>query len=176
MRPCQAIRASERVERGSDRPIQPRRKRFSRQCTRQLVPGLPTLERGFSLIEVLVALVILSVGLIAASRAAFVAVSDQGFLRDRTLARWVAHNQLASLRLDSTRAVPGARLRDMVTQGGVRFEVVTSVTATPSPLFARVEVEVRRASDPTAPPTQAGAGSSAPVLAHAVGFAALRRL
>ncbi len=135
-----------------------------------LTPTLARGERayGFSLIEVLVALVILSVGLIAASRGAFLATADQGFLRDRTFARWVAHNELAALRLDPSQLAPGQSMRRDVLQGGVRFEVALRVESTPSPLFSRVEVQVRRAAD----------GDVAPgnVLASAVGFAsALRR-
>jgi len=128
-----------------------------------------TREQGFSLIEVLVALAILSIGLIAASRGAFQATTDQGFLRDRTFARWVAHNQLAALRLSPQPISAGAVVRERVVQGGVAFDVATTVTATPSPLFSRVQVDVRRASD------SAGDGpQQAPALASAVGFAAAR--
>ena len=65
---------------------------------------------GFSLIEVLVAVAILATGLIAASRAALVATSDQGVLRDRTLARWVAHNVLAEIRLQPQQAAAGTQI------------------------------------------------------------------
>ena len=115
-------------------------------------------HRGFSLIEVLVASAILATGLIAASRAALVATVDQGVLRDRTLARWVAHNTLAEIRLQPQQAASGAVLTQQARQGGVDFTSIAKVTATPSPLFSRVEVSVTRT------------GGDGYVLANAVGF------
>lgn len=115
---------------------------------------------GFSLIEVLVAVAILATGLIAASRAALVATNDQGVLRDRTLARWVAHNVLAEIRLQPQQAVAGTQVTRQSQQAGVTFVAVAKVTATPSPVFSRVEVTVARAD---------GDGHA---LAHAVGFSA----
>ncbi len=117
-------------------------------------------RRGFSLIEVLVAVAILATGLIAASRAALVATSDQGVLRDRTLARWVAHNVLAEVRLQSQQATAGSQITKQSLQAGIVFVAVAKVTATPSPLFSRVEVTVARAD---------GDGHA---LAQAVGFSA----
>ena len=119
---------------------------------------LTPLNRGFSLIEVLVATAILATGLIAASRAALVATNDQGALRDRTLARWVAHNTLAEIRLQPLPAQVGNASARQVQQAGIEFTAQTKVTATPSPLFSRVEVEVVRT------------GGDGQVLAQAVGF------
>jgi general secretion pathway protein I len=102
---------------------------------------------GFSLIEVLVALAILAVGLIAASRAAVVATADQTNLRDRTLARWVAHNTLADIRLQAGMASVGRNMRT-IDQAGISFVAQTTVTATPSPIFSRVDVRVARSDNP----------------------------
>jgi general secretion pathway protein I len=102
---------------------------------------------GFSLIEVLVALTILAVGLIAASRAAVVATGDQTQLRDRTLARWVAYNTLAEIRLQPVMATVGQSVRS-VDQAGITFFAQTTVTATPSPIFSRVDIRVARADNP----------------------------
>jgi general secretion pathway protein I len=105
------------------------------------------IQRAFSLIEVLVALTILAVGLIAASRAAGVATFEQSALRDRTLARWVAHNALAEVRLVPMMASPGSSAKEHI-QADTRFIATTVVTTTPSPLFSRVEVRVTRADRP----------------------------
>ncbi len=122
---------------------------------------MPSRHSGFSLIEVLVALAILSVGLIAASRGAYLAVADHGLLRDRTLARWVAHDELARLRLNASPPPAGSQFELQVVQAGVPLRVRSEVTATPSPLFFRVEVEVRRSED----------RADTQPLARAVGFA-----
>ena len=122
--------------------------------------GAPTRPIGFSLIEVLVATAILATGLIAASRAALVATNDQGILRDRTLARWVAHNTLAEIRLRPQQAQAGSSFTQQAQQSGIEFTAIARVTATPSPIFSRVEVTVARA---------AGDGQ---ILATAVGFSA----
>jgi general secretion pathway protein I len=103
---------------------------------------------GFSLIEVLVALVILAVGLLAASRAAVVATTDQSALRDRTLARWVAHNRVAEVRLQPAMASPSSNTQT-IEQAGISFIATTTVTATPSPIFTRVDVRVVRSDNPT---------------------------
>ena len=120
--------------------------------------SLRSKRRGFSLIEVLVATAILATGLIAASRAALVATNDQGALRDRTLARWVAHNTLAEIRLQPQQAQVGSASTRQAQQAGIEFTAQTKVTATPSPLFSRVEVTVVRT------------GGDGHVLAQAVGF------
>ena len=117
-------------------------------------------HRGFSLIEVLDATAILATGLIAASRAALVATNDQGILRDRTLARWVAHNTLAEIRLRPQQAQAGSSFTQQARQSGIEFTATARVTATPSPIFSRVEVTVARAV------------SDGQILATAVGFSA----
>ena len=55
-------------------------------------------ERAFTLIEVMVALAIVSVALLAALRAAGQGTSNLGDLRTRLLAGWVAENVMAEHR------------------------------------------------------------------------------
>ena len=54
---------------------------------------------GFTLLEVLVALAVLTLSLSAAIQAVGDYTGNQAYLRDRTFAEWVAHNQLASVQL-----------------------------------------------------------------------------
>jgi len=51
--------------------------------------------KGFTLIEVLVALAILAIALAAAARASSMSISNSDTLKLRLLANWVAQNRLA---------------------------------------------------------------------------------
>jgi general secretion pathway protein I len=55
---------------------------------------------GFTLVEVLVALMIVAVGLTALMVAVNGTARTSGFLRDKTLAQWIALNRLAEVRLN----------------------------------------------------------------------------
>jgi len=56
-------------------------------------------SKGFSLLEVLVALLILAIALGALSQSYQVAINNTAHLRAKTLAQWVALNELSRLRL-----------------------------------------------------------------------------
>lgn len=61
--------------------------------------------RGFTLIEILVAMAVLAVGMLAALSAVAQLTAGHSYLRERTLATWVAHNVLLEEQLKS--AWPG---------------------------------------------------------------------
>jgi general secretion pathway protein I len=56
-------------------------------------------ERGFTLVEVLVALVVIALGLAALMVAVQGAARTSGYLRDKTLGQWIALNRLAEVRI-----------------------------------------------------------------------------
>ncbi|ALG67232.1 type II secretion system minor pseudopilin GspI [Beggiatoa leptomitoformis] len=56
-------------------------------------------NRGFTLLEVMVALAILAIALAAIIKAAGENASNAGYLRDQTLAHWVAMNVIAEIQL-----------------------------------------------------------------------------
>lgn len=56
--------------------------------------------RGFTLVEVLVALMIVAMGLAAMMVAVSGAARTSGYLRDKTLAQWIALNRLSEVRLN----------------------------------------------------------------------------
>ncbi|MBK5915360.1 type II secretion system minor pseudopilin GspI [Rhodocyclus purpureus] len=116
-------------------------------------------RRGFTLLETLVALAILAVALAAAFRAMGVATRSAAELRERTLAELVADNRLAELRASRAFPPPGGNEGEAL-QAGQRFRWREDVSATPDPLFRRVEVRVFRA----------GSGSEGAALAHLSGF------
>jgi general secretion pathway protein I len=96
---------------------------------------------GFTLVEVLVALAIVSIALMAALRASGQATSASGELRLRLFAGWVAQNRLAEHRARADWLAPGIA-RGTQSQGGVEFAWREEVIATPNPAFRRVDVFV----------------------------------
>jgi general secretion pathway protein I len=117
---------------------------------------------GFTLIEVLVALTIAAVALIAALRATATLTQGAQDMRLRAYALWSAENRLATIRLSSEWPEVGRRRFDCP-QGGVALRCEEEVFATPNLFFRRVEISVRAADAPVE--------ADAPRLARLVGFA-----
>ncbi len=59
-------------------------------------------QRGFTLIEVLVALVIVALGMAALLETLGSAADTASWLRDKTFAQWIAFNQLELTRLSGS--------------------------------------------------------------------------
>ena len=96
---------------------------------------------GFTLVEVLVALAIVSIALLAALRAAGQGTSNADELRAHLLAGWVAENLLAEHRARGDWLPLGIQ-RGMGSQAGLEFGWREEITTTPSPVFRRVDVFV----------------------------------
>jgi general secretion pathway protein I len=101
--------------------------------------------RGFTLLEVLVALSILAVALTGALRALGNGAQSAGLLRERLLADWVARDQLARLRAQAAWP-PVGRIEGEAEQAGRRYRWRQTTQGTPNPLFRRVELEVFEAA------------------------------
>jgi general secretion pathway protein I len=112
---------------------------------------------GFTLVEVLVALAIISIALLAALRVAGGGTNSVGELRGRLLAGWVAEDLLAESRARGEWPSPGIR-RGTQRQGGIEFAWREEVIPTPNITFRRVDIRV------FAGPEEAHA------LAHLIGF------
>ena len=104
-------------------------------------------NRGFTLIEILVAVAILAVALAATMRAASLATDGSLEARQRLLATWAAENRVAELR--ARRIYPPASTTRMsVEQGGLALVLDEIVTDTPNPIIRRVDLTVADARDP----------------------------
>lgn len=99
--------------------------------------------RGFTLLEVLVALVIIGVALAASMRGAMSLTSTAEYSRDKLLALLSAENRLLELRLARARLELGEEIL-ACDQGGIAFTCAQAVKPTPNPFFRRVEVRVFR--------------------------------
>jgi len=96
---------------------------------------------GFTLVEVLVAMTIAAIALMAAIRATGVLAVNGADLRARVLAQWSAENRLALVRVSQEWPQLGRRQYDC-SQANVVLHCREDVIQTPNPLFRRVEVSV----------------------------------
>jgi general secretion pathway protein I len=103
-------------------------------------------KRGFTLIEVLIALIILGVALLAAARAANIATSSAEESKLRTLATWVAQNRISLL--TATRSFPpSGTATGSSTMGGIDFAWQQTASDTPNAAFRKIELRVLRPND-----------------------------
>ncbi|MDB5811151.1 MAG: gspI [Betaproteobacteria bacterium] len=101
---------------------------------------------GFTLVEVLVALAIVAVALVAALRAAGQGTNNAGELRAQLLAGWVAQNLLAEHRARGEWLPTGIR-RGAQAQAGIEFAWREEIVSMPSPQFRRIDVFVYAAPE-----------------------------
>ncbi|HHH44665.1 MAG TPA: type II secretion system protein GspI [Gammaproteobacteria bacterium] len=105
-------------------------------------------QRGFTLLEVLVALVVVALSLGAIVQATGSYTSNQAYLRDRTFAEWVAHNRLVMELLssdwpDTGRTKGEVELPKAGADIGAReWRWVMQVSTTPEKELRRLDIEV----------------------------------
>ena len=90
----------------------------------------PSLARGFTLLEVLIALAIVAMSVGALLGTVTSSASNVIYLKDKTLAEWVALNRLAELRIDKNMPDVGKRKGNSVL-GGMRWEWEEEVVELP---------------------------------------------
>lgn len=116
----------------------PTRERLSHPLVRNLEPRLSS---GFSLIEVLIALAVVALALLALTRTTSVQVQSFDALRERTLAGWVAADVLTDTRLASAFPATG-RSDGRMQLGGRDWRWTRDVQATPNAEIRRIDISV----------------------------------
>jgi general secretion pathway protein I len=100
--------------------------------------------RGFTLIEVLVALIVVALGMSALMGALTSAADNTGRLREKSFAEWVGLNQLAAARLKTGGPPAIGKSEGDVEFAGGRWHWLQQVSKMEIPGVLRIEVQVRR--------------------------------
>ena len=98
-------------------------------------------QRGFTLLEVLIALAILSISMIASMKSISSHIKNQVYMKDRTFAHWVAMNSVAELRARGEWPGSGELTGD-AEMGQRNFSWVIKVTAIEGSALRRLDVTV----------------------------------
>ena len=102
---------------------------------------------GFTLIEVLVALAIVAIALVAGLQATTALTNNAMRQSNVLLAHICAENELVRIRLLNQMPDVGEKT-SLCEQAGRNLQVVLSVQPTPNPKFRRVDAQIRDASMP----------------------------
>ena len=102
--------------------------------------------KGFTLIEVLVAMTIIAVGVSALVGSAGASAWRADYLREREFGRWVASNALAELQVVPAWPSIGSKNTE-VDMGTLTWYVKTTTQKVADADLRRVDVEVRRDKD-----------------------------
>lgn len=102
--------------------------------------------RGFTLVEVLVAVAVLAIAMAAVIGAMARQADNAGYLKQKTLALWVAHNRLAEIQIQSQTPATG-RSDGKAQMGGFEWRWEAVVQATEDPRLRRIDLVVRRPED-----------------------------
>ncbi|WP_157995581.1 type II secretion system minor pseudopilin GspI [Peristeroidobacter soli] len=105
------------------------------------------LTAGFTLIEVLVALIVVGLGMLAVIQTVSQTANNTAYIRDKTIAHWIAMNQLTQVRLQPN-APAIDKTSDEVKMAGREWRWTMEVKQTPVESIRRIEVNVRPSDAP----------------------------
>ncbi len=104
-------------------------------------------QRGFTLIEVLVALAVVAIGMGAVLEAVSSSADSAVYLRDKTFAEWIALNQLAQTRLNPQPPATGTSDGEL-DYAGRHWRWHQEVSDAGFPGVLRIDVTVQQADTP----------------------------
>jgi general secretion pathway protein I len=104
------------------------------------------MSRGYTLLQILIALAVLALAMGAIIKAASDYTSGLSHLRDRTMANWVARNVLNEFQVNNDWPSVGQRKGDME-MGHYEWRWLANISQTDEPELRRLDVEVLRPDD-----------------------------
>jgi general secretion pathway protein I len=103
-------------------------------------------SNGFTLVEVVVALAIVAIGMLAVFKTIGETVNNVSSLRDRTFAAWIADNRITEIRISGE--MPSVdETAGEIEFAGRHWHWVTNVSQTQVSGLRRIDVSVRREGD-----------------------------
>lgn len=126
-------------------------------------------QRGFTLIEVMVAIVVVALGIGALLTTISSATETVGRLRDKSFAQWIALNQIATLRLSGSQPAIGVT-RGSVDYAGGKWNWEQEVSDPGVDGIVRVEVRVAPQEPGKTMPAPQTDGKPMPSIGTAYGF------
>ena len=114
-------------------------------------------SRGFTLIEILIALTVLAVAMGAIIKAATDYTRGLSHLRDRTMATWVARNVLNELQVQNEWPSVGQRKGNM-DMGHFEWRWLARISQTEEPELRRLDIDVLRPDDDSDSPVSTLSG------------------
>jgi general secretion pathway protein I len=102
--------------------------------------------RGFTLIEVMVAVAIVAIGMFAVFKVIGDTTGNIGYLRDKSMAGWIADNRITEIRISGEYPSVDKTEGD-VDYAGRKWHWVATVSQTPVDGLRRIDMEVRRETD-----------------------------
>lgn len=117
------------------------------------MPKLKTLsrfskEKGFTLIEVIIALAVIAISMAAVINGVGKNVSNASSLREKTLAHWVASNKVAEIQLSDV-ALDASEKKGEATLAELRWQWNVKISDTDIEAIKRLTVEVQRENTDT---------------------------
>jgi general secretion pathway protein I len=106
----------------------------------------PEGNRGFTLVEVVVALAIVAIGMLAVFKTIGDTINNISTLRDRSFAAWIADNRITEVRLSGQMPSVDETAGDLE-YAGRRWHWVAKVSQTQVDGLRRMDVSVRREGD-----------------------------
>ena len=100
-------------------------------------------SRGFTLIEILAAVAVLAIALAAILSGMARYAENASYIREKTIALWVAHNRLTEIKIAGGWPDTGTS-NDTVEMAGEKWKWNETVQSTPDDHLRRIDVTVQR--------------------------------